>query len=306
VELARLLIRRGEAHWGEAEGWLRQVVERHPDNEPSRVELARLLIQRGKAHWDEAEGWLRQVVERYPNNGPSHVVLTHLLAASGRESEAQAILGGFVAREPHNAIARQLLSRLQAGGRITLEMDELATEAMERPTPAPTTLAPTGQAAPAAETGLLAQLQQRAHWQRSLLAGEALVEVRQAAEQGEPLAGVCLAWLRQDPWCEAPPQAWAWQLARAFRGDAPVDWPALNQRFPEQFDLTLYVRWLAAPSAELEAQLGQRFAKLQPQQATLRPALRFALARWDAWQEGHEADARSEENALAVLLAEAA
>ena len=307
VELARLLIRRGEAHWGEAEGWLRQVVERHPDDEPSRVELARLLMRRGEAHWGEAEGWLRQVVERYPNNGPSHMVLVKLLAASGREAEALDILSGFVAREPHDAIAGKLLSHLQAGGRVTLERDELATETVERPTPA--ALAPTGQAAPAAETGRLAQLQQRAHWQRSLLAGEALAEVRQAAEQGEPLAGVCLAWLRQDPWREAPPQAWAWQLARAFRADAPVDWPALTQRFPEQFDLTLYLRWLAAPSAELEAQLSQRFAKLQAQKSTLRPALRFALASWDALlqsPEGRQADARREDNALAVLLAEAA
>ena len=307
VELARLLIRRGEAHWGEAEGWLRQVAERHPDSEPSRVELARLLMRRGKAHWDEAEGWLRQVAERYPNDGPSHVVLTHLLAASGREAEALAILGGFVAREPHNARARQLLSRLQPGVLATLELDELDFNELDTETenlPVQACLTP-----PVAERGRLAQLQQRAHWQRSLLADEALAEVRQAAEQGEPLAGVCLAWLRQDPWREAPPQAWAWQLARAFRADAPVDWPALTQRFPEQFDLTLYLRWLAAPSAELETQLSQRFAKLQAQQATLRPALRFALARWNALlqsPEGRQADERREDNALAVLLAEAA
>ena len=66
VELARLLIRRGEDRWDEAERWLREATERNPDKEPSRVELARLLIRRGVDRWDEAERWLREVTEFSP------------------------------------------------------------------------------------------------------------------------------------------------------------------------------------------------------------------------------------------------
>ncbi|MDI9336617.1 MAG: hypothetical protein QM520_06285 [Gammaproteobacteria bacterium] len=42
---------------------LRETVRLFPSNETSRVELARLLMRQGEAHWPEAEGWLRQAAE---------------------------------------------------------------------------------------------------------------------------------------------------------------------------------------------------------------------------------------------------
>jgi tetratricopeptide (TPR) repeat protein len=56
---------------------LREVVERNPNNEPSRVELARLLMRLGNDK--EAEYYLREVVERNPNDEHSRVELARLL-----------------------------------------------------------------------------------------------------------------------------------------------------------------------------------------------------------------------------------
>ena len=114
VELARLLINRGEEHWDEAEKWLREVIERHPDNEPSRVELARLLINRGEEHWDEAENWLREVIDRHPDNEPSRVELARLLINRGEEhwDEAEHWLREVIDRHPDNEPSRVELARL--------------------------------------------------------------------------------------------------------------------------------------------------------------------------------------------------
>jgi hypothetical protein len=46
---------------------LREAVRLFPDNEPSRVELASLLMRQGKEHWPQAERWLRQTAERHPD-----------------------------------------------------------------------------------------------------------------------------------------------------------------------------------------------------------------------------------------------
>ena len=47
----------------EAHEWtLREMLRLFPNNEHSRVELARVLIRRGEPNWDEAEHWLRQAV----------------------------------------------------------------------------------------------------------------------------------------------------------------------------------------------------------------------------------------------------
>ncbi|MDI9335732.1 MAG: hypothetical protein QM520_01685, partial [Gammaproteobacteria bacterium] len=114
VELARILMRLGEAHWPEAEGWLRQAAERNPNNAHSRVELARLLMRLGEAHWPEAEGWLRQAAERNPNNAHSRVELARLLMRLGEAHwpEAEGWLRQAAERNPNNAHSRVELARL--------------------------------------------------------------------------------------------------------------------------------------------------------------------------------------------------
>ena len=114
VELARLLMRRGEDHWPEAETWLREAVERNPTHAPSRVELARLLMRRGEDHWPEAETWLREAVERNPTNEHSRVELARLLMRRGEDHwpEAETWLREAVERNPTNEHSRVELSRL--------------------------------------------------------------------------------------------------------------------------------------------------------------------------------------------------
>ena len=49
----------------DAREWtLREMVRLFPNDEHARVKLSRLLIDRGEAHWDQAEHWLRQVMQR--------------------------------------------------------------------------------------------------------------------------------------------------------------------------------------------------------------------------------------------------
>jgi tetratricopeptide (TPR) repeat protein len=117
VELARLLIGRGEGHWDEAETWLREMAEQNPDNEHSRVELARLLIRRGKDHWDEAERWLREAAERNPDHAHSRVELARLLICRGEAhwKEAETWLREAAERNSNNAPLRVELARLLIG-----------------------------------------------------------------------------------------------------------------------------------------------------------------------------------------------
>ena len=112
VELARLLIRRGEL--AEAEHWLREVTERSPNDEPSRVELARLLIRQGVDRWDEAERWLREVAEFSPNHEHSRVELARLLIWRGvdRWDEAERWLREVTEFSHNHEPSRVELARL--------------------------------------------------------------------------------------------------------------------------------------------------------------------------------------------------
>jgi len=112
VELARLLIRQGKAKYPEAEHWLREAAERNPDNEQSRVELARLLIRQGEAKYPEAERWLREVADRHPDNEQSRVVLAKLLFKQNKTPEAENLLTEFLKDYPKNS-ARNILTQIQ-------------------------------------------------------------------------------------------------------------------------------------------------------------------------------------------------
>ena len=114
VELAQLLIQRGEDHWDEAEWWLREVAGFSARNEHSRVELARLLIQRGKDHWDEAERWLREVAGFSARHEHSRLVLAALLyrRGPGHHAEARQLLEAVLRANPANAPAQQLIEKL--------------------------------------------------------------------------------------------------------------------------------------------------------------------------------------------------
>jgi tetratricopeptide (TPR) repeat protein len=261
VELARLLMWRGAEHWDEAERWLREAVERNPDREHSRVELARLLIQRGEGRWDEAERWLREVADSNPTNGPSHRVLATLWIKQGKRTEAIELLEKFLARNPQDRIARDLLEKLQAGSDAQFDeyavddMDSEATPPFDRPSP---NLPPVGggthsTALPpeaglagnssdraegeVAESGLLDELARRGglqsefHGALSAKAANpdtALIDT--AAAHGDALAGLFRQWLSPDSSAEPPPHAWAWRACRLYQTAAAAeDWQQLER-----------------------------------------------------------------------------
>jgi tetratricopeptide (TPR) repeat protein len=134
VELARLLIRRGETHWDEAELWLREAAKRNPTRQHSRVELARLLVRRGGARWDEAERWLREVVEGDARNKHSRVELARLLIRRGpaRWEEAWDLLDKLLVNYPDNGPAHVMLAALLDRGQRRPEAIGLLNNLLER------------------------------------------------------------------------------------------------------------------------------------------------------------------------------
>ena len=97
------------------EAILREMLRMFPRNVPSHVELARLLIRRGEANWREAEHYLQRAMDQDPNDGHVYVVAAHLQSLRGRLEEAKATLAGFLARNPENRGALNFFRQLQAG-----------------------------------------------------------------------------------------------------------------------------------------------------------------------------------------------
>ena len=111
VQLAILLMRRGEPHLDEAEQLLRTVIGFSPRNEPSRVQLARLLKRRGEPHLDEAEQLLRTVIEFSPRDEHLSFILATFLHGRGaeRHAESRNLLEALLRSNPANANARQYI-----------------------------------------------------------------------------------------------------------------------------------------------------------------------------------------------------
>ena len=256
VELARLLILRGEHHWDEAELWLRQVIERVPDDEPARVELARLLIHRGEHHWDAAELWLRQVIERVPDSEHSRVVMARLLVLRHRSAEAETLLAEFVERHPANAAAQRSLDRLRNGMHDTEDDDTLdearedgTRDTMDRGDP---TTSPSAASPELAHRGRLAGEFSRAGIAKARGDDVLTERIEEETRKGDPLAGFYSQWLMPDRSPECPPHAWACNACRQWQGHRqdsarPDAWQHLAARFPEAAMETDFLRILAAP-----------------------------------------------------------
>lgn len=294
---------------------LREAVRLFPDNGPSRVELARLLIRRGEERWPEAEHWLREAVQRDADNEPSRVVLAKLLAATGRANQGSELLRQLLARAPRYSIAQIVLRQLEAG-ETHFHWDDADTgsePATRKPAQAAAPIHPQHVATPVA--GLLAHLRARAEAQARFTEArdgtqpaEARGRLKADANAGDALAGFYAAWLGEavDP---PPPHAWAWRVANCYRSDREADWQAVDLAFPEFFDLNQYLRWLADPAAEngqLASRLERRF-DTQDAKDSLSPARRFALRTWQALSvsPGHENALAKDEIALALIQAEA-
>jgi len=248
----------------DAREWvLRETVRLFPDNQPSRVELARLLIRRGEDRWDEGERWLREAAERSPSNEPSRVVLAGLLVRRNCKPEALSLLDSFLARNPDNPVARQTLERLRADASGPLAggwdlsdaddpLDEGASAGFLTVGPdAPTSSFPSTPARPDGleesppEASAIAEVARRgrlgAEFARSLAGVSRTARVSPSegiaahALAGDALAGLYYQWLQPEDAPESPPHAWAWRAARLWQTEAPINaWDGLDRDCPER------------------------------------------------------------------------
>ena len=235
------------------EATLREMLRLFPNDLPARVELARLLIPRGEIHWDEAEHHLRNAMDRDPGDGHSRVVMARLLASRGRGAEAEAMLAEFLEQYPDNATARESLGRLRAHAypdTAAAAFDDAGDDAMQEgvdhdvpPIPPP--------------PGVLEELLRRGNLAGEFsrtriamahgLAAPTTDLIRQESRKGDPLAGFYSQWLIPEETPEVPPHAWAWKACRHWQESAnPDDWRSLAAQFPEAAPETEFLRMLSA------------------------------------------------------------
>jgi tetratricopeptide (TPR) repeat protein len=292
----------------DAQEWtLREAARLFPDNEPSRVELARLLIRRGEGHWDEAERWLREAAQRNPDDEPSRVVMAGLRVRQRRLPEAVELLSSFTDRHPQAVIARRVLERLQGGIALDSKEWELPDiveselpettqlglpESVDHPKPPAITESEPPEAAdsglpesmdhleppeitavevpestrsdvgegtrassvttaaepmpvtsPPSQASIFAEIARRGRLSaefnhalttkaRGHVAPTSNIE-RETAN-GDPLAGFYSQWLMPETASEPPPHAWAWNACRFWqRAASPDEWRRLEERFSE-------------------------------------------------------------------------
>lgn len=308
VELARLLVRQGDAYWPEAEQLLREAAERNPDKEPCRVELARLLMRRGEAYWPEAEKWLREVAGDHPDNRHSRIELTKLLISTQRREEGISLLNRFVASHSGDSVARIALDSLKtATDANAIRFHDSEADVRQVST-----------SASMPEGALLKSISQRSQLQQdyaiATVQGDSDADQRlhTVAAQGDALAGFYYQWLKPDASDLQPaPHAWAWQVSRCIAKSIDTDstWRALQHTFPEHWETTRFVNWLIYPNSqdgELEREIEIRLNRYEHPKE-LSAIQRFALSTWQQLrdQETVTSSEKRKELAFAILHAKA-
>ena len=241
--------------WRDAqEATLREMLRLFPNDLHARVELARLLIVRGDAGWDEAEHHLRNAMDRDPGNEHSRTVMDRLLDLRDRSVEAEAMPAEFLKQYPDNRTVRESLGRLRARAHpdtAAAAFDDAGDDAMQEgvdhddPPPIPP---PPGVLGELLRRGNLAGEFSRARIAMAHgLAAPTTDLIRQESLKGDPLAGFYSQWLIPEEAPEVPPHAWAWKACRYWQGSAgPDDWQGLATQFPEAAPETEFLRVLSA------------------------------------------------------------
>ena len=214
MELARLLIGRGEGYWDEAERLLRQAVERNPGGEHPRTVLAELLAQRGHTA-DTESGPAELPGQRFADSS-----LSHSADQSGNGVDSAGVgtllvdggdgVGDGLATTPLPAALDELAHR----GRLAGEFTRARLAGIARPQTVST------------------------EW------------ISREARRGDPLAGFYSQWLMPDETPECPPHAWAWRACRYWQESAQPDrWRDMAKEFPEAARETDFLRILATSGA---------------------------------------------------------
>lgn len=236
---------------------LREMLRMFPRNVPAHVELARLLIGRGEENWQEAEHYLQRAVDQDPNDGHVYVVTAHLQSLRGRREEAKATLAGFLAGNPENREARNFLEQLQAGHWSYQKTSRYDTprDASQGHDAGGDLASPTSALREILDRGRLAAEFSRARFVQS--STTPLIE--RESLQGNALAGFYSQWLRLEGTPECPPHAWAWSACRIWQERAaPQVWHNMASNFPEAARETHFLRALAWPDSSDNGRLQDR------------------------------------------------
>ncbi|MCX7093890.1 MAG: hypothetical protein NTY50_10635, partial [Methylobacter sp.] len=268
----------------------------------------------------EAERWLREVVERSPNDEPSRVVLAKLWVKQGKTPEAEHLLAEFLNRYPQNNQARKVLTLIR-NGNIDLSswLDFDADDGIDYEIPstskssykqqAGNSFVPSGEDTDQTLTqsktlsDLLSELQRRARLQSEFnqardLSAEADYIFQEAAK-GDALACFYQQWLKSDQALNPPPHAWAAHACRLYQRHAPeTDWQQLNQTFPEH---RLLNRYLHLQTVEDKNESAALLKKLSSDANALTPLQQFIYQALKAENPPEHAN-----SALAVLASAAA
>ena len=232
------------------EAILRETLRLFPRNVAAQVELARLLIARGEDCWAEAEHHLSRTMAEDPDNGRAHVVMARLQEQRGQHDDAKKTLACFLESNPTNKEARRAFNSI--GATAYADASGVPTEAdgstrqqaagMDAPHMVVTAI-----------QELVHRAGLSGEFTRARIAGSGTAKTKlisQESQKGDPLAGFYSQWLKLPDTPAFPPHAWAWeacsQWQRAF--DAG-EWDQLAKRFPEAASESHLLGVLAAPSS---------------------------------------------------------
>ena len=263
VELARLLIKRGEAHWDEAERWLREVAGFNARSGHARLVLAALMYRRGPQHYTEARQLLEGILRGNPANAPAQTLMAQWFESDGKETAFEFDQASDdsewsrwldVSQEPQPAA--DLSPEVPYGGADSAPQ-QTTSVAPTSPSPERTEASAAFAAPPIAPvTPAVWQTMQRLRGRGELQAAfmAALTtpgftpdltpvpeRLTQVAARGDLLAGLYVQWLCPSTALEPPPYAWAWRACRLWQNACPeaVVWQALAVEFPQHRIATL-------------------------------------------------------------------
>lgn len=229
------------------EAVLRETLRLFPRDAAAQVELARLLIERGEECWAEAKHYLHRTTGEDPDDGHAHVVTARLFALQGQRDDAEQMLVDFLARNSDNNDAREALDKLRTGA-YRAQGDKLNDSGRQHAHSGDTLGMVAVPLQEVLRRGHLAGEFSRARI--AGLANGHTERIEEESQRGDALAGFYSQWLKLPDTPECPPHAWSWKACLHWQQSSSADkWEELALLFPEAVSETRFLRTLAWPES---------------------------------------------------------
>ena len=285
------------------EAILRETLRLFPRDAAAQVELARLLIARGDGCWDEAEYYLCRTTDQAPDDVHAHVVMARLLALRGQRKDAEQTLADFLAGHPDNGDAQEALKKIRTdtGTAISTRPNHHPNDdaGWETGNVGASEVASISLQEVLRRGGLAGEFNQ------ARIAGHngQTQLIKQESQKGDALAGFYSQWLKlpETPIC--PPNAWAWAACRHWQQEGTEEaWEQLAKRFPEAAPETRFLRALAWPGSSN----GVAPQPLRSENGTLARPIDIAMRDWQEQAEAQDLDPGQREDIACAVMACAA